>query len=325
MTEPLRIWAVSDGRSGIENQAVGLAEAVARLRPAEVSVRRIGYRGPWGRLPTALNRWPRRMLAAAADPIAPPWPDIWIAAGRASLPLSIRVRRWSGGRALVVQLQDPRMDPGLFDLVVPPRHDGLEGANVFPITGSPSRLTAERLAADRVRFAALIDPLPGPRAAVLVGGRSKSFDLSEARAEAMADGLERALDASGGSALVTFSRRTPVRAKAILAARLGTRGTVWDGEGENPYFAFLAAADAIAVTEDSTNMAAEAAATGAPVFILKMDGSSPRMRRFHQDLEARGAARPFAGAFDRWPYEPLRETERAAAEVLRRLDGRAKG
>jgi mitochondrial fission protein ELM1 len=49
------------------------------------------------------------------------------------------------------------------------------------------------------------------------------------------------------------------------------------------------------------------------------------MRRFHQDLEARGAARPFAGAFDRWSYEPLRETERAAAEVLRRLDGRAKG
>ena len=38
LTAPrLTIWAVSDGRAGIEAQALGLAEAVARLRPAEIS------------------------------------------------------------------------------------------------------------------------------------------------------------------------------------------------------------------------------------------------------------------------------------------------
>jgi transcription elongation factor GreA len=48
---PLRIWAVSDGRAGIEAQALGLAEAVARLRPAHIAVKRIGWRSAWAGCP----------------------------------------------------------------------------------------------------------------------------------------------------------------------------------------------------------------------------------------------------------------------------------
>ena len=38
---PLTIWAVSDGRVGIEAQVLGLAEAVARRRPAQIVVKRV--------------------------------------------------------------------------------------------------------------------------------------------------------------------------------------------------------------------------------------------------------------------------------------------
>ena len=41
---PLSIWAVSDGRAGIENQVLGLAEAVARLTPTEVTVKRLAFK-----------------------------------------------------------------------------------------------------------------------------------------------------------------------------------------------------------------------------------------------------------------------------------------
>jgi mitochondrial fission protein ELM1 len=41
--------------------------------------------------------------------------------------------------------------------------------------------------------------------------------------------------------------------------------SLWDGTGENPYFAFLATADAIVTTEDSVNMVTEATGTGKPV------------------------------------------------------------
>ncbi len=125
---------------------------------------------------------------------------------------------------------------------------------------------------------------------------------------------------------MTFSRRTPEQAKALLTARLRhLPGMIWDGTGANPYFAFLAAADYILVTEDSTNMATEAASTGKPVFILKMDGTSLKFRLFHQELESMGAARPYGGAFHGWTYEPVDETGRAAAEVVARMDARGGG
>lgn len=323
MSDPLSIWVVSDGRAGIENQVLGLAEAVARLRPAEIVVKRVAYRGRVGRLPSWLNLAPRRLLSDASDPVAPPWPDLWLAAGRASLPLSVRVRKWSGGKTYVVQAQDPRLPAALFDLVVPPKHDRVHGDNVFSLIGAPNRLTPERLAADLAVFRDRLEALPQPRVAVLIGGRSRAFDLSEARAAALAAELDLALEQAHASLLMTFSRRTPEKAKAVLTETLARHpGIIWDGEGDNPYFAFLAAADFVAVTEDSVNMAAEAASTGKPVFVLKMDGRSLRIGRFHEALEARGAARAFGGAFHRWSYPPLRETDRAAEEIVRQLAAR---
>jgi mitochondrial fission protein ELM1 len=236
----------------------------------------------------------------------------------------MRLRRWSRGQSFVVQLQDPRAPLAFFDLVIPPRHDRVAGANVFPITGSPHRATRERMAADLAAFADAIAPLPHPRVAVMVGGASRAFDLPPDRAAAMAHEIGEAVRARGGSLLMSFSRRTPDAAKALLSARLrDLPGLIWDGEGANPYFAFLAASDHILVTEDSTNMAAEAAATGKPVSVLKLDGQSSRIRRFHEDLEARGAARPFGGTFHRWTYPPLRETQRAAQAILDRMRQRA--
>ena len=318
--EPLLVWAVSDGRAGIEAQALGMAEALARGRKVKIVTKRIGWTGRTGRLPWWLNLAPRRWLTPQSD-IAPPWPDIVVAAGRASLPVAMRIRRWSGGKTFVVQLQDPRAPARYFDVVVPPRHDRLTGDNVIPITGSPHRVTRARLDAELKRFSKLIEPLPHPRVAVLIGGRSKGFDLPAARAEQLAHEIRVPLEHDGGALLMTFSRRTPDGARAALTEGLkDLPGVIWDGTGDNPYFAFLAAADYILVTEDSTNMATEAAATGKPVFVLKMEGHSAKFRRFHEELERHGAARPFGGGFHGWTYEPLQETDRAAKEIWARYD-----
>lgn len=315
---PLRIWAVSDGRAGIEAQVLGLAEAVARLKPAHISVKRIGWKAGLGRLP-----W--RLIPPAArtgDPIDAPYPDIWIAAGRATLPLSTRMLTWSAGKTFVVQAQDPRAPLDRFDLVIPPEHDGLTGPNVVPTLGAPNRITAEKLALDLARFHDAIAPLPHPRVALTVGGKSRAHDLPRDRAQAMADEVARAVTAAGGSVLVSFTRRTPAPAREAMTAALERLpGIIWDDTGENPYFAFLAAADAILVTEDSTNLATDAAATGKPLFVLPMAGRSAKLARFHAELQRRGVARPFVGELTAAPYTPLLETDRAARELLRRYDG----
>lgn len=327
MTAPLSIWAVSDGRAGMENQASGLAEAVQRLTAAEIAVKRVRWRKAFDKLPSALKAgW---MLDPSSDPVEPgpgeTWPDLWIATGRATLPLSARARARSGGRTFVVQTQDPRWRTGAYDLVVAPAHDALTGPNVLSITGSPHRVTAARLAEGAADFEAALAPLPRPRVAALIGGRSTAFDLPEAHAADLADRIAAAVSATGGALMLTFSRRTPEAAKRVMTARLAALpGLIWNGTGPNPYFAFLQFADHVLVTEDSANMAAEAASTGAPVHVLPMDPLKPagKFARLHADLRARGAARPFDGDLSGWTYEPLNETERAARTVLERMGRR---
>ena len=306
----------------MENQALGLAEAVARLTPAVIDIKRVKWRPAFDWLPVALKApW----MLASDNPLASSdgeWPDLWIATGRAALPLSVAARRLSGGKTFVVQTQDPRLDPALFDLIVAPAHDGLAGDNVMSITGSPHRITPDRLAEAAPGFADWLDALPRPRVAVLIGGKSKAFDLTPEHAGALADRIAGALRASGGSLMLTFSRRTPETAKAVMTERLGDLpGWIWDGEAANPLFAFLHAADHVLVTEDSANMAAEAASTGKPVQVLSMVALKPpgKFARLHADLEAKGAARPFDRTLESWTYAPLAETDRAARDVLKAM------
>ncbi|HMA48586.1 MAG TPA: ELM1/GtrOC1 family putative glycosyltransferase, partial [Magnetospirillaceae bacterium] len=125
--------------------------------------------------------------------------------------------------------------------------------------------------------------------------------------------------ASGAGLMVTFSRRTGPEAERVFREALkGSNAAIWDGTGENPYFAYLALADYIMVTEDSASMVSEAATTGKPISILRLEGGSPKFSRFHAAMAKRGITRDFAGRLDQWTYPPIDETERAA-EAVRRI------
>jgi hypothetical protein len=125
---------------------------------------------------------------------------------------------------------------------------------------------------------------------------------------------------------VTPSRRTRQGSIAALEAALkGVPHIVWDGSGDNPYFGFLALADAIVVTEDSVNMVTEAAGTGKPVYVQGLPGRSNRLARFHRLMRERGATRPFQGRLESWSYAPINDTEMVAAAVRQALGLESKG
>ncbi|MEZ5962159.1 MAG: mitochondrial fission ELM1 family protein [Hyphomonadaceae bacterium] len=316
--EPLNVWIVTDGRAGIEAQALGLAEAIARRAPISLTTKRVRLRTPYSWLPAGFVPAPKNALTIGSDPIQPPWPDIFIGCGRASVPFAMGMREWTNGKTFVVQLQDPRVNPREFDVVIPPMHDGLEGQNVLPIVGACNRITAERMdrAVSEYKPANLED-LPAPRFAILIGGKSKRQDISPARARAISDSLAAVQRATGGTLMATLSRRTGRAARMQFRTWLAPHCAVfYEDEGANPYPAILGVADHIFVTADSVNMATEAAATGKPVHILAVDGQLGKLARFHQSLARRGCARPYNGKLETWSYPPLLETDRAAAAVL---------
>jgi mitochondrial fission protein ELM1 len=165
------------------------------------------------------------------------------------------MRKWSGGATYVVQVQDPRADLAAFDLVIPPEHDAVRGDNVFSILGAPVHFPAEALAAARARFVYLAAE-PRPRAAVVIGGPSKSHKLSPAREIEIETRLAM-LTKRHARLWITASRRTPASMVARLRAfaqEQGQRFWAPDDPGPNPYLGFLQLADVVLVTEDSTNM-----------------------------------------------------------------------
>jgi len=126
---------------------------------------------------------------------------------------------------------------------------------------------------------------------------------------------------------VTPSRRTGAAGLTLLRERLsGFSAAIWDGSRENPYFAYLALADAFLVTADSVSMISEAAATGKPVHILDLDGGNAKFDRFHATMQAAGITRPFTGRVESWSYPVPDDTARAGAAlrtlVLSRLERR---
>ena len=323
-TGTLKIWVLTDGRAGNEAQALGLAEAIARRRPARITLRRVAPK-PWtARLPARMwhalgareGGWPFTAYNARVRRIKPPWPDLVIGAGRRIAPLVAALRQLY--RVRTVQILDPRLPFAGFDLLAVPEHDRVTGPNVVVTVGSIGRLTPDSVAAAAEPWRDRLAALPRPRLAVLLGGPSASARFGGGAVGRLSVALQ-GLAEQGHGLMVTPSRRTPEGLVVRLRDLLGERALVWDRSGENPYPGILGLADAVLVTQDSVNMASEAASTGKPVHIFPLNRVSARLRAFHATLEAHGAARRFEGEIGTWDYPPLAEADRVAAEVEARL------
>jgi uncharacterized protein len=302
----------------MEAQGIAVAEAVG----LPYALKRVRVSGAMRLLPARLQIYlpPARLLRSVAsnEPLAAPWPRLVISVGRKSVPIALAIKHMA--RAFGLHIQNPKVPADRFDLIAAPVHDGFTGSNVIHTFGAVHSITPARLEEGAKTFADVIEPLPRPRIAVLLGGESAAFTFPPEEATAFGASLAALARESGGSLLVTPSRRTlPGSVDAIAEAIAGVPQFFWDGTGPNPYHAFLALSDAAVVTEDSVNMVTEAAGTGKPVYVQRLKGNSRRLRRFHELMQERGATRPFQGKLEMWSYAPINDTELVASAIRKAL------
>lgn len=313
LPQPTRCWILTDGKIGDEVQCRGLAEALGVI-PV---IRRVAPRGlfawamPFGPID------PRENPHIAGSPLAPPYPDLAIAAGRRTVPYLRAVKRLSNGATFTVFLKDPYCSRSFADLIVVPEHDRLRGDNVMAALTPANRLPAEKLAAAQMKPDARIDSLARPRVALLVGGPSTHHRYGEKEAKELA-AIGAQVGRAGMGLMVTPSRRTPKTLVDRIRANVPAEAFVWDGTGANPYLAILAHADTIVVTADSVNMVGEAVATGKPVYVCEPSGGHRKITAYLDRLEALGAVRRWRGKFEDWSYAPINATPIIAAEIARR-------
>ncbi len=316
MSQATVSWILSEDLAGLKAQALGLAEA-AGLTP---EVRVLRPAAPWKHFPARF--WPRP-LSVVADAMRAPLPGLAIGCGGMAGAVLAALRKT--GRQ-VVQVQNPRMDIGRFDLIVANKHDELTGPNIIVTRTALHRVTQARLDTEaevwRDRFAGLKRPL----VAVLLGGNNGRYKLDVSVGGRLAADLAAMARRDGVGIAVTPSRRTDPAVTALMREALApVGGWVWDFTGDNPYFGMLALADMIVVTQDSVSMISEASATAAPVMFAPLPGSSRRQGIFIDTMMNEGRVRPFEGRFAPWPVRSLDDTQAAAAEMCRRLGLRDPG
>jgi len=326
------VWAVSDGRAGNAAQVRAVLQALGDTR-RWIQIAHIAGeahradplvltpRIPWRWLPA--DKWPNPVVALPKDQrdlLGPPWPTVWVAAGRRSAALTRAVRELSGGKTLTVQILDPKISPDNFDLLVTPAHDEVSGPNVIQTIGSPSYFPPDLIEQAGQSFADLADER-GKSAIVILGGNSKAHTFTDAAAERL-DSQLRTIAGQGWRLRITTSRRTPVQIVArfrAMADEIGARFWAGPEDGENPYLAWLVFSDCAIVTEDSANMLSDAAWHNLPIHIARLEGRSEKFDKLHQSLIDHGAARLFGGVLETWTYPALREADRVADAIVAKL------
>ncbi|MEM7619174.1 MAG: mitochondrial fission ELM1 family protein [Pseudomonadota bacterium] len=313
-------WLITDGKAGMDMPCLGVAEALG-FKPTFKHITLTKpwlWLAPWG--PVSPKYAPMRKDSL----FHPPWPDLAIATGRLSIPYLRALRKAAGQSTYTVILQDPKTGAKSADLICVPAHDPLRGENVLALPTAPHTYSENKLARLRANPLAVLQALPGPRVALVLGGPNAVYNYDQAALTKLQHSL-RSLVKLGVSFMVTPSRRTPQSLISAVKREIqNAPNFFWEGDGDNPYPAMLGIADVLIVTADSVNMVGEACATGRPVYIFEPSGGSRKFRNFHKTLHDFGATRllpEHVQHLDTWTYDAkaLDAASILAQEINRRM------
>jgi uncharacterized protein len=323
------VWCVSDGTAGMRQQSLAVAAVMKWDRCADFRDIVITPHPLLRYAPRIGRWWPRLPLTQAGDASFPrisnadDFPQILVTCGRrmAGISMALKARaKQQGAQLTTIHLQDPRLDPACFDILIVPHHDPARGDNVIVTTAALNRLDQSHIAAAAKHLPKSWQAAAKPRVAVLVGGDNRRYRISEKMAADLASQLRHFAKANDASLFLVPSRRCPESAWQQLQSELkDINCLIPDKQQQNPYPGVLGIADAVIVTSDSVNMVSEAASTGKPVIIAYWTAETGRIAEFHQTMQRAGHSLPLAETLPEQAFVPLDETDMVRREINARL------
>ena len=272
----MKLLVLRDKKPGHFNQAEGVALAVGRLAPIEVT--RLDIRPSWfahddvrklimRRYGKDARYWLRAMYGIEADRLEKP--DVIIGSGRPTIAAGILISRIFGGVPFLYSGGIGGYDTREVSLMVvaSPRAAGNPRSAwaLIPSVVDPSDYAPPR------RLGMPAD-LKGAEIALLVGGTAYRKEWPANEWDALVRLVREVAKEYGVRWRVSTSRRTPDEVGAQLAAldQEGVLAEFIDYRNAGPgSVRALFGADAVAVTEDSMSMLAEGLTAGRPVIGLR--------------------------------------------------------
>ena len=258
------VWAIMDGDVRNDAQVSRLVSALGW----GFETKRIAY-GLTSILPNWLLGASKTVVdEARSSRLEAPWPDLVVAAGEGSAPVSSWIKKASGGRSRIVQLDCPSASFDLFDLIVTgPQHRLPVRDNVFHVAAPLAGVGTTLLEESREHWAERLAGGAEPRTVLVAGKGRGGYRLTRNAATELGKLTTERLRQLGGSLWIALEPDLPSPSRWALLASIGVEHEVLEleGEPEGTRDGLVAAADRCILTGDDAGLLATACLQGKPV------------------------------------------------------------
>ncbi len=305
---------LTEGYHGMISQVEGLAKALN----ADFQHRIVKLKWLWNYIPPKLSPVSRLILKNEQYITENEKFDLVISCGRKSVIPSIFIKK-KNKKIFTIHIQDPKVRFNNFDLIVAPEHDELKGENIITSKGAIHYIT--RLEIEKAR-SYLLDKIQNEKiVSLILGGPNKYYNFSNEELTNIFGEIKSSFISQGYKAIIIPSMRTPKRIIDLAINEFLTDGFVVNSLDKQAYLSSLAIANNIVVTCDSTSMISEAATSGKPIFVARMQPkrNNYRFKRFYKLFRELGVIKNLGEKVENWTYNSFNEAERIAAIINSRL------
>ena len=307
-------WCITDGAAGNISQVKGLASAMK----LDFQLREVKLRFPWKFLPAGY--FPSFGLAIKnLDKVNDEAiPSYIITAGRKSIYSSLYLKNKFKNKVITIHIQDPKINPKLFDCVVAPEHDSISGQNVIKSKLAINHINDQLLFSEAKKFQEKLSFLKKPIVTVILGGKNKNYYFDKSQLSELEKKIDVINNMNSISLVFLFSRRTDNLTKEFIIEKYSHKHTVWTDQKNNPYLALLHLSSCIVCTGDSVSMISEALNSGKSVYVFRLKSKKKynRIEKFNDKLLELGYIRELNETlvFDQINLE--NETEIIAKKII---------
>ena len=263
----LRAWCLTDGSAGMISQVKGLADALN----LNFEQKTIDLKFPWNKLPVGIlppskiifNNYRQISLESNIPP------DIIISCGKRSIYASLHLKKSLKNKVFSIHIQNPKINPAHFDLVVAPAHDDLKGKNVLQTDLALNHINKSLLSKEAELYAAQFSKIEKPICAIFLGGQNRNYRFDMSVVKVLADQVDKIIKNNDIQLYILFSRRTDQFIIEYLKERFLDQNIIWNGEG-NPYLALMKFSKYLICTSDSVSIISESISSTKPVYIFKL-------------------------------------------------------
>jgi mitochondrial fission protein ELM1 len=307
----LKALLLTQGMHGMISQVEGLAKAL-----------NLDYKHQTIELKTLWNYIPPKFTPITENILSKKFicdAKVIISCGRKSVIPSIALKKKFGKDIFNIHIQDPKVALSNFDLVVCPKHDGLNGENILQTTGAIHYLSTQEIKRNLDYLE--IDRANKKMVAFIIGGPNNYYDFSEKEIDKVFSKIKILFSPDKYKIIVIPSYRTPKEIIEKANNVFGHDHLVVKTVDKKAYLSAFSQADYIVVTCDSTSMISEAAVTGKPIYVAKMKAKkeSKRFQAFYSQLKEINIIKDLEDKIETWSYNNLDEVNRIAPKIKAKM------